>query len=85
VKLYPTRDDGKGSVHQSLVQTKLFTGRLYMNPNRYKNFKKEFWEWFDELPIEMKKKFWYYKEDMSETNFYFSVYTKKSGNTKNNS
>lgn len=56
-----------------------------MTPNEYLIFKKEFWEWFDELPIDMKKKFWYYKEDMSETNFYFSVYAKKFENTKNNS
>jgi len=43
----------------------------------YTEFKKEFWKWFDSLPFEKKKVFWRYKDDMSETNFYFTVYSKK--------
>lgn len=46
------------------------------NPE-YLDFKKEFWEWFDKLPQSKKRMFWHYKEDMAETNFYFTVYTKK--------
>jgi hypothetical protein len=44
----------------------------------YPKFKKEFWEWFDTLPQTKKEMFWKYKEDMAETNFYFTVYQKKS-------
>jgi hypothetical protein len=43
----------------------------------YKLFKEEFWLWFDDLPIIKKEMFWRYKDDMAETNFYFSVYSKK--------
>jgi len=45
----------------------------------YKLFKEEFWLWFDDLPIIKKEMFWRYKDDMAETNFYFSVYSKKNG------
>lgn len=44
----------------------------------YKEFKQKFWQWFDSLPIEKKKVFWRYKEDMAETNFYFTVWSKNS-------
>jgi hypothetical protein len=44
----------------------------------YPQFKEEFWKWFDELPDVKKKMFWRYKEDMAETNFYFTVYSKKT-------
>jgi hypothetical protein len=44
----------------------------------YPKFKEEFWEWFDCLPKVKKKMFWTYKEDMAETNFYFTVYSKKN-------
>lgn len=44
----------------------------------YTEFKKNFWEWFDNLPQGKKKVFWQYKEDMAETNFYFTVWSKKS-------
>jgi len=47
------------------------------NSEDYSEFKKEFWEWFDRLPKGKKMMFWYYKEDISETNFYFTVYAKK--------
>jgi len=43
----------------------------------YPQFKKEFWKWFDSLPFEKKKVFWRYKDDMAETNFYFTIYSKK--------
>ena len=44
----------------------------------YPNFKNEFWEWFDSLPQKKKEMFWRYKEDMAETNFYFTTYSKKA-------
>lgn len=47
------------------------------HPN-YQEFKKEFWEWFDQLPEAKKKAFWGYRDDMAETNFYFTVYSKKN-------
>lgn len=43
----------------------------------YPKFKGEFWIWFDELPLIRKRVFWNFKEDMAETNFYFSVWSKK--------
>jgi hypothetical protein len=49
----------------------------------YPKFKEEFWKWFDTLPQAKKEMFWKYKEDMAETNFYFTVYSKKElTNTK---
>ena len=44
----------------------------------YPEFKKEFWEWFDQLPQKKKEMFWKYKEDMAECFYYFAVFTKKS-------
>jgi hypothetical protein len=49
----------------------------------YLEFKKEFWEWFDTLPQIKKEMFWRYKEDMAETNFYFTTYSKKQLTNKN--
>jgi hypothetical protein len=43
----------------------------------YPDFKEQFWEWFDSLPQKKKEMFWRYKDDMAETNFYFTVYSKK--------
>lgn len=43
----------------------------------YHDFKEQFWEWFDSLPAKKKEMFWRYKDDMAETNFYFTVYSKK--------
>lgn len=40
-------------------------------------FKKEFWEWFDRLPVEQRKKFMYYPADMAELNFFNTVYRHK--------
>lgn len=42
----------------------------------YPEFKQQFWIWFDLLPQKKKEMFWRYKEDMAETNFYFTVYSK---------
>jgi len=47
------------------------------NNENYADFKQEFWEWFDSLPLHKKQMFWRYKEDMAETNFYFAVYLRK--------
>jgi hypothetical protein len=35
---------------------------------------KEFWDWFDELPLLQKKKFWYWPDDLSR--FWFLEYKK---------
>jgi hypothetical protein len=43
----------------------------------YQKFKEQFWEWFDNLPSQKKKMFWTYKEDISETNFYFTEWSKR--------
>ncbi len=43
----------------------------------YPEFKQEFWKWFDSLPTKKKKMFQRYKEDMAESNFYFTVWSKK--------
>jgi hypothetical protein len=43
----------------------------------YPHFKKEFWKWFDDLPWYKKHMFWYYKDDMAETNFFFTVYSRR--------
>jgi hypothetical protein len=44
---------------------------------KYNEFKAEFWDWFDSLPRQKKEVFWRYKEDMAETNFYFTTWNKK--------
>lgn len=44
--------------------------------SNYPIFKEEFWIWFDALPRKKKEVFWRYKDDMAETNFYFTVYSK---------
>jgi hypothetical protein len=46
------------------------------DPN-YKQFKAEFWEWFDSLPLSKKKAFWNYRDDAAEMNFYFTVWEKR--------
>ena len=52
------------------------------HPN-YKQFKQEFWLWFDNLPKAKKKVFWGYKHDMAEANFYFTQWERR--NEKNHS
>lgn len=47
------------------------------NPD-YPEFKIAFWAWFDLLPKRKKNMFWKYTDDMAETNFYFTVYSKNS-------
>ena len=37
-------------------------------------FKKAFWEWFDALPTQERKRFQEYPADMAELNFYNRVY-----------
>lgn len=49
---------------------------------KYPEFKKEFWEWFDRLPSQKKETFWRYKDDMAETNFYFTVWSKNKINNQ---
>ena len=49
----------------------------------YTEFKQQFWDWFDSLPQKKKEMFWRYKEDMAETNFYFTVYSKNQLTNKN--
>lgn len=39
-------------------------------------FKKAFWHWFDNLPVEEKRVFYYYRSDMAELNFFNTVYRK---------
>ena len=38
------------------------------------HFKKCFWEWFDNLPKQERKKFQEYPADMAELNFFNRVY-----------
>lgn len=45
-----------------------------MDAKEYKKFKLQFWKWFDSLPHSEKAKFWYFKDDMAETFFYFKYY-----------
>ena len=40
-------------------------------------FKKEFWEWFDSLPKQERRKFQEYPADMAELYFYNKIYSKK--------
>jgi hypothetical protein len=48
----------------------------------YVDFKLQFWNWFDNLPRQKKEVFWRYKEDIAETNFYFTVWSKKNSNNE---
>jgi hypothetical protein len=43
----------------------------------YEEFKKDFWEWFDDLPKEEKEKFWYYSDDASEMYFLNMVWNQR--------
>lgn len=43
---------------------------------------KEFWEWFDSLPIERKKKFWYWPDDMARYFFICHKQFENKGFTK---
>ncbi len=49
-----------------------------MTEEEYPTFKRLFWQWFDALPLQEKQKFWYYHQDIAETNFFFSVYNKNT-------
>ena len=48
-------------------------------------FKKAFWEWFDNLPLKEKQKFWWFKLDMATTYFFNAIYTKQLQNKAGNS
>jgi len=48
--------------------------RFYMNVFDTPEFKKAFWEWFDALPRQERKRFQDYPADMAELNFYNRVY-----------
>lgn len=39
-----------------------------------KNFKRAFWDWFDNLPKSERQKFNYYQNDMAELFFFNKVY-----------
>ena len=47
-----------------------------MSLENHPHFKKAFWEWFDNLPLKEKEKFWWFKIDMATTYFYNAIYTK---------
>lgn len=47
-----------------------------MTTDEYPKFKEHFWTWFDALSINDKERFWYYKVDLAETNFFFTTYRK---------
>jgi hypothetical protein len=51
-----------------------------MNDIEYKEFKKQFWEWFDDLPSSQRQNFAKFSEDLAETHFFFKVYQKKLEN-----
>jgi hypothetical protein len=53
---------------------------MNINHKDYPEFKKSFWVWFDNLPKGKKMTFWYYADDMAETNFFFTVYSKQENN-----
>ena len=40
-------------------------------------FRKAFWDWFDKLPVDQRKKFQEYPSDYSELNFYNSIWKHK--------
>ncbi len=39
-----------------------------------KEFKDLFWEWFDDLPLDRRRQFNYYKLDLAKINFYNTEY-----------
>jgi len=41
------------------------------------HFLKEFWEWFDVLSQDERRKFQYYHSDMAQIFFYNKIYSKK--------
>lgn len=46
-----------------------------MSIHRNTEFKTSFWEWFDSLPLQEKKRFWYYANDAAEV-YYYNKYWK---------
>lgn len=49
---------------------------MHRKDDDYPKFKRAFWKWFDSLPEHKKQMFWWYQEDIAETNFYFTVWAK---------
>lgn len=45
-------------------------------------FKKDFWDWFDDLDISSKRAFWNYKLDTSELYFFNKAYNNNNNNKK---
>jgi len=39
-------------------------------------FNKQFWRWFDSLPSDKRKQFYYYKHDFAKLNFYNTQYNR---------
>lgn len=37
-------------------------------------FNDMFWEWFDGLPVDQKRPFWYYPEDAADIYFFNRIY-----------
>jgi len=50
---------------------------MKITDKNYPEFKKEFWKWFDSLPYHKRQMFYFFKEDMAETHFYFTTYSKE--------
>jgi len=51
----------------------MFPGDL--PPDEYQKFKKMFWVWFDNLPVDEKERFWYHQfNDAAEMEFFFRHY-----------
>ena len=44
------------------------------NIDKDPDFLKAFWYWFDSLSLKDKEFFWYLKEDVAATRFYFKYY-----------
>ena len=52
------------------------TREIDMKEEELEKIEREFWEWFDSLPLERKEKFWYWPDDMAR--FFFIWQRKKS-------
>ena len=38
-------------------------------------FNNAFWDWFDSLPLDLRKKFWYYPADLAKVYFYNKIWS----------
>jgi hypothetical protein len=48
-----------------------------MREEELEKLEREFWEWFDSLPLERKEKFWYWPDDMARI---FFIWQRKKSN-----